>query len=511
MAALVFDNGVNQGGTGDNNWDDDTNWFAGTKPADNDDVQISADCHVSGDYSGFIMETLLIDVGDTLTVQNGADIRFDTDAGTINGTLVVQTGGAVQLSDVTWTVTVTTGTITMDGGTINLVRVGATTILLVNGTITTTANGGTINNNANANDGAYVQLGISASVSGFSAAVRLAINTTGGANKTHGLRLSGTGARVKWVNVLGKADSYAFYITARQGCEISGCIARGADGANLLAAGYYGSLTRHFLRDSYAYWCVSGMTMLGGQFFVTNCTFGQTEVGGAAANTQDMLLSNYAAYIVHRNCLFASPTELATVSASGEIVSTAHDNDKNNWKWWRTHRSSGVWHLIAGEGTVLHTGGGKAISFATASDTTSAENLRLRFPVALWPATHGDTIDVTLWVRTTNNTNKVKVIVDPDGTYGTPQEIEVTSAAADTYELVTVPQYTVNTSAGVKSVIPIVVQIEEASKTWYADDLTINGQAQTLDYGAYDGVLPLENIGGAAGGSVLGPFDEPWR
>ena len=498
-AADVFDNGVNQGGTGDNDWDDDTNWFDGSKPVAADTVQISADCHTNADYSATVFADLEIDAGDTLTVQNGGDIRFDTNAMNIAGTLVVQAGGAFQFSNVACTVAVG-GTITMDGGTINLVRTAATTYLVVQGTVTTTANGGTINLSANAADDCYVAIGAAGSVTGFSAAVRLAVDTTVGANPTFGVYLEFATARAKWLNILGKTSHCMLTYT---GGRVESCILRGVDASNKAAAGIYNQGGTAWLSGCILYHCTYGLHSYAGDTEFVGCTFGQTELGAAAANTYDLFCSVGQRRLRLSNCLLASATELSWNNAvPSTVISTAHDQDKTDFKIWDVHPGYDVWHVIAGESTIVHTGGGKAVSFVTASDTSTDERYRLRFPIALWPATHGDTIDATVWVRTTNNTNKIKIIVDPDSIYGTTQEIEVTSAAADTYELATVPQYTVNTGAGIKSVIPIVVQIEEASKTWYVDDLTINSKAQTLDYGAYDGVLPVEAIG-AAGGAIL--------
>ena len=63
----------------------------------------------------------------------------------------------------------------------------------------------------------------------------------------------------------------------------------------------------------------------------------------------------------------------------------------------------------------------------------------------------------------------------------------------------------------VKPPLPIVVQIEEASKTWYLDDMAIslNGgatEAITFDYAPYDGVFSREAAAGGGGGAhILGP------
>ena len=479
----------------DNTWHTAGNWDVA--PGAADDCVIAADCVASTDLSGTVYASLTVNNAITLTVANNAQLVFSGTASAITGTLLVQTGGAITFTDMTCTVTVTTGTITMDGGTLNLVRAAATTILLVNGTVTTTANGGTINNNANANNGVYVQIGTGGSISGFSAAVLLLIDGTAGANYTKGIYASAvSGVTIQWVDVLNKTAGIGFHITVCLGGRGLGCIARGADGANLQGSAYRIESSRFWLRDSYGYFGDRGIRATSSVVVATNCTFGQTPASAPAANTHDIRSLSYPSHIVLRGCLLASATELGT-GTSALVISTATDGDESatGVKIWDCHPGADIWHLIAGEGTVLHTGGGKAVSFVTANDTSTDENKRLRFPVALWPAVHGDTLDVTLWVRTTNNTNKIKVIVDPDSIFGTTQEIEVTAAAADTYELATVPQYTVNTSAGVKSVIPIVVQIEEATKTWYVDDLSINGKAQTLDYGAYDGVLPIESIG----------------
>jgi len=492
--AKVFDN---QGGAGDGQWETGANWEPVDVPLDEAEIQISADCTVSTDYfqEGVDERTfadLTVDPTKKLTVANGGEIQFDTNPADIDGVLHLDTGGLIRFTNVQVNMS---GTIEFDGGTLEMVETDNNTHNLQLDTaaasISTTSNGGTLN--LNATNLAKVVLDVQAAncvIHGHSTGTRLTIN--GGVGAKRGkvfLDEDAKGISLKYVDMI---DMFGLEIQeAMSGGIMEGCLLHGS--ASNLFDNIWAYETALTMRDCFLYYIKNGLRTMSVDCRWNNVVFGENEAREAKANGVDIDVLEETFTGTAHNCLFADPT--IGTHTWFDFHSTGHGEDMEAWKSWVGHEG----HTVESEFTVVHDSSRQAIKLVTNASTTAAEEDRCDYVLAAWPATHGDTLDVTVYVRGQDG-DKIKVIVDPEGHYGTSQETEHEQEASDEWEQVTVATYTANTNADEKYRIPIIIRSEEAGKTYYIDTLAVNGTAVTFDFGAYDG-RPAQDV--ASGGGLL--------
>lgn len=460
MATNTFDNG----GDGSNLYETANDWDLGHIPIATEDVVISVNCAVSSDQSAVACASLTVDNGITLTVANGADIRF-TAASTITGTMTMAATSAVYFTDCNLTIAVTTGSVVCDGGILNFVSTTSTIrYLYVDGSLTgtTNANGTTdISATVTTQDKfRVVHNNTAATISGLSSAKRLGLTLNAGASVSYALLIGGHGRGCSYIHLLG--TRLGVYLSGTRGGYVTGC---DIDGSGLGASSGVFSGTGVTIRDSYIHGCGTGI--LNSSCEMYGGALGQTPAAASDANTEDVEGS--------RCLLYDTVWETEVVNlVSTDVISTKHDGDAELFAVWNglSTLSGFASHITRSETTVVHGGSRQSIKVVTAVGTTSAERVRYDFVITAWPATHGDTLDVTIYVRGQAG-DKIWVIVDPESDYGTTQSDEYTHQVNDTWEQVTVPQYTVNTNAAEQMGIPIVIRIEEASKTWYVDTLAV--------------------------------------
>ena len=200
-----------------------------------------------------------------------------------------------------------------------------------------------------------------------------------------------------------------------------------------------------------------------------DCYIGKNTSLEADPNTTD--IQGPAPYVMAHNCDWNN--ENMSMSAPFHVVSTSHDMDRELFKIWDGRRSYDTFQVIESETTITYDSSRQSVKFTTHANTTALEQDRLDFLLAAWPATHGDTLDVTVYVYGTAG-DKVQIHVDPESHYGTTQTEEHTIGVSNTWEQIDgIPTYTVNTAASEKMGIPIIVRCEEASKTFYIDTLSV--------------------------------------
>ena len=430
MALCTFDNGVNQGGTGDNAYEDNTNWFDGAKPANGDSIAIEADCICSTDESAAVLSVAHSDVDN-------------------NATLTMATGGVIYVQDVNFYVRAG-AEIEFNGGTIRMIRTtGAVGILHVYGTITTTANGGTIQTETNGVASGGVSIAAGCSVSGFSSAVRLLIDSSVGAAGCRVIVSDRASLKHVEINSASECTGGLFSL-----CE--DVVAYNCGSAFNTTYGYM------ILRDCAAYGNSTGVNVWTGVIDAYNCEFG---VGGINTTSD---VRNHADKGVLRtyNCKFDSTTLLANSEDGIRWTSTAHDQDPDAWLQYQGRGHSAEPEFGAG----AQGGTGTAVKCISSANCAADEPSRFRRLVGVIPIdSASDThIDATLYIKGTNLKTAV-LRIDPDGIFGTTQAYNET--ADGNWNQRTIPQYTLSGAAIGKVCVPIYLDITGASETWYYDTL----------------------------------------
>lgn len=471
MADKVFDNLGNGSGT----WEDPTDWDPEGVPADGDTIRISADCTVSTDYSALTFSDLEIDAGKTLTVANGGDIRFGTNPGHIaaTGKLHIDTGGNIRYTD---TYLEVDGIIEFDGGVFELYSTATTSTYIYmqyDSAITATANGGTVRMNCAADAKCYIRARTGGVTIAGNPAARLILDCGNGVAKANGIQGYESYSAPAQLSHLEIRDAYIGVKLGRTNCAtITDCLIHGCQYCGLFCDGGPACL----VRDCVIYDCYVGMY---GHFAsclsAVNIVLGETEDETPAPNDYDVSVKYMGNTMVFYNCKFSSPVPVRIETTYNQwsgrhcgMISNAHDQDKEAFKRW-----IGPGHTLESEFSITHGGSRQSLKMTTSSKAGADERRRADFTLATWPATHGDTLDVSLYVRGQAG-DKIKLIVDPEGHYGTTQSTEHTQSVSDAWEKVSVPTYTVNTNPGEKMGIPIVVRCEEPLKTWYLDTLEVN-------------------------------------
>lgn len=432
-------------------------------------IENNMDCNTVVDHSATVFQTLDIEAGATLTVGNVGDIRFGTDNAEIDGTLHLDTGGAVYFTDINVTID-TTGATVLDGGILNFVTTGATVYYLyVNGSLTGTTNANGDTDITVSCSAAYKfkinHNNAAATISGLSAAKRLGIKGDAGVGAMYGVVFIIDNETVKWLHVDGAF--YGVYCNQQRGCVIDGCDIEGS------TIGVQGYTTACIIRDSYIHGNTTGVTASGGVTKIYNSFLGQNPALGADANGTDITGANCVV-----ECFNTVWQTEAVTLWNGWITSTMHDGDAELFTQWIGPGPADTVHKVSSETTIVQAGR-NAIKIETDAQTADTEQRRFEYLLAAWPATHDQTLDVTLYVRcdTEGATEKLTVIVDPESLYGTAvsEEIHIDGAAKfdDTWYQVTVGQYTVATNADEQMGIPIVIRTASADKTWFIDTLAV--------------------------------------
>ena len=451
------------------NWD--------TPPGAGDSIVIAANCLCDTDESGTVLAGVTVNANISLTMATGGHVKSQDVA-------IIQTAG--------------TGGLVFDGGEFTHSTTGATAYAMTVNSITTTANGGTLHLPSAQAEKSNLVVSSDGSVSGFSAAVRLTIDGSGGASA--GVVNLQFRSLLKWANVTGCARVMANYVC---GAMVQGCLIHdwpaGGSGCGLYVNG------RAFVRDSWVYNAgvntTYGGMALRGIIYCTNVVFGKTEAGVPSSNVRDLIsVGGTEGRVILHNCELASATPVEVHANSlVEVISTAHNKIKNSFMCW-----FGRGHTVETDAAGQSGAGLKFITVAAIDDT---ESERLRYLLAMIPATHGDQIDVTVWVK--NAASKTcRLIIDPDSIFGTTQNQTGAVASAD-WEQRTIPAYTVNTTAGFKQTIPVCIDLYGASETWYADSMAVTitgaGENQSVSYEyVFDGV-PVNEPVAAGGGLIVHP------
>jgi hypothetical protein len=458
MAVNRFLNGV-----GGNTWETAGNWDLGHVPIDNETIRISVNCNVSTDYSDRTFEGLTVDAAVTLTVASGGDIRFDTAASvSLTGSLTIETGGNAYFTDCGY-LRSTGGTITLDGGTLWIVETDNSLMYLDargNG-IVGTANGGTIK--LSATNALKVYIASNAQNYIGNSGNRLVVEGDAGAQTTYANFVTTT--RLENIDF----DSLSYLQlgpVAIDNCLIHG----GTDGVRAVRSRLH--IRNTFIYGHSGYGLKSISNAQYAYVRLHKVVFGETEGQvGSENTTADIDLPGLAG--VGHDCKLASTTP---VSFSGGPLAgtnfsfTSYDQDEADWRDYQdlehyAQAESGA-GAQGGSGTAV-----KCVSSASAADNNWARFRRL---VAVIPATHGDLIDATLYIKGTNTktaTLRATLRIDPDSIYGTTQSYAET--ADGNWNQRTIPQYTVNLSGGVgaQAAIPIYLDMTGASETWYYDTL----------------------------------------
>ena len=474
-ALWSFDNG---GGGATSNWSSTTPGFtAAAKPVTGDVVTISAACTCDSDESAAVLTGLTITSTKTLTIASGGKI-YNQNA---------------------YVTSVANGLVIAAGGTLRVIRTTGFMQVIAAG-LNSITGAGTIEISSDSATNCYVGILASGSVVGTSLAAPLVID---GLNSVpYGLFFEAGGPCVaQYVRVTRCATGFTG--SAGAGSTISDSIfhncTTGVSITNLMGCD---------LTNCWIYNCTTGLAASWNltNTHLTSIIFGQTEATPPVQSTNTTDITTMGPLHLVNPVFGGTGTEVnQNTSPYPHVVATAYDADKAAFKVW-----TGRGHTLETETTTRHTASGAAIKAITSANGAATRLGQLRWMLMAYPATHGDTLDVTVWVRCTAATSIIKVIVDPDSIFGTAQTGTYTidgsaNHLVNTYYQLTVPQYTVATTAGKKSAIPIVVQIEEASKTWYVDDFAISlnaggAEAITLDYAPYDGVFSREAAAGGGGG-----------
>jgi len=430
MALCIFDNGVNQGGTGDNAYEDDTNWFDGAKPGNGDYISIEANCTCSTDESTNVLSGGVSHItnGNTLTITTGGKIYQ---------------GGAVEFhSD-------TGATFAFDGG---LFRNGSSTNLCTYGAVTCTTNGGTIE----IADGKTWILNVGTVITGNPAA-RLLVKAISG---TAYILSATTGATHKHVELEGvqlqpntelpvSFEDFDVHDTAQGMCPKDNVVV--------------------FIRNSWFHGCTDGMYFESGSgsFVFTNVVFGKDATGNADANTTDLrTYKGTPGKITCNNCAFASTTNINADQYGGEIIANAYNQDPDNWRHYQGYQGHSAQPEF-GDGAQGASGTAvKCISSAGCADTEIHRFRRLVATIPINTASKTE-IDATLYIKG-ENTKTTVIRIDPDEIFGTEQHYDET--ADGNWHQRTIPTYTVSGSIG-KVCVPIYIDITGASETWYYDTL----------------------------------------
>jgi len=432
--AYEFDD---DGGGAASNWKLTANGTRCAKPVDTDWIKISANCLCTTDESANVLRggDSVVDAGVTVTMATGGHIKVQDRALTFDATAVLA----------------------FDGGTITFKHVATAKNFYVK-MITGTVNAGTINLPSNSLGAACLRSTVAGtSWIGNSVAHRIKIDGSGGTSL----------GRVYFVYTHGSVYSYLEFMNLSYTT---------ADGRGLLFDGVifhdfpsgYDFMTLNSavvcLRNCYFYNAgvsVTALRLSGSHVEIINTVFGKNEVGGASANGVDICNASFGR-VSAINSIFASPTPVSFMAnAVGSVMSNAHGQVKDAFKTWQ-----GIGH------TVESTSGGQTgncVKFITSSGAADTDAARLRYLIGTIPAMHANTIDVTVYVKgTTGKTCYLRI--DPDSIYGTTQEKAV-AGSTDNWVQETIPQYTVNTGAGLKHAVPVYIDVTGATETWWADTL----------------------------------------
>jgi len=451
MAAKTFDNLGNGSGT----WEDGTDWDPVGVPADGDSIVIAANCNVTTNYKvdrTFIQ--LTVNNGVTLTVDNGADLKFDTNTCDFSGNLTVKAGGTITFEDITELET--NGLVTLDGGTVEIVETDASLITWeAKGTgIVGTANGGTIKLVAATLDKAKFLL-TNVSITGDSNC-RIIVDGDSGASA--GYVVSGGVAEFSYVDF----DGTSHVAPPSKGtASFDHCLFHNMGTVFELDEQFL------FVRDSFIYSNTNGLKTLDPSWVeFNNVVFGKTQ-GAVGAENEGYDVDIDKLFGTFHNCELASTTAIQSDGSSWRSLSfTSYDQDETDWLHYQ-----GRGHLALPEfGAGAQGGAGTAVKCVTSANAADTDISRFRRLVGFIPATHGDILAVTLYIKGTNATT-AKLRIDPDSIYGTTQ---VWNETADgNWNQRTIPNYTVNVSggAGTKVCIPIYLDMYGASETWYYDTL----------------------------------------
>lgn len=443
-----------------------TLYTGGSKqPSAADTIFIEKDCTTNADHSATVFADLQVDAGKTLTVASGGDIRFDTAATNIDGKITLPTGGNIRFTNILTDV-VSGGEIELDGGTLEIYNTaGGNSGLKINvgATMTGTANVGNVGGDVVVNTTTTLKPRneLKGDIIG-TAGARIVLNGAAGTQKTWW----GIFGNVSVENVdFDQWSRLQFVVGIGLHMDVSNCLFHGANGDLPGDFWFESNSPLVTFRSCYIYFTAGLSTlrdMVSARFF--DCVFGETEGAAPAANTQDLI--SYWAHLNFHNCLFSSPTFLGSDTTGGELISTSHDQDERDWRHYQN-----VGHYALPEfGAGAQGGSGAAVKCLTSSLAADTNGERFRRLVAVIPATHGDLIDVTLYIKGTAS-NTAVLRIDPDSIYGTTQAYNETADGA--WNQRTIPQYTVNVSggAGTKVAIPIYLDMTGASETWYYDTL----------------------------------------
>lgn len=432
----------NNGGAGDGMWDTATNWdgvVPNEIPEDGDWVKISANCTCDTDESAAVLSggNSVVDADMTLTMATGGHIKFQDRDTTVAATAVLA----------------------FDGGTITQKATTTTARYLRLAIVTCTANGGTINLPSDTAEKSYLYIAtVSASIVGHSSN-RIIVDGSGGTSWGYVYIYTSDGAVIRSFEF---KNMNRILCSTCDGVLFDDCIMhtfRGTYGMR------FTSCQAQF-KDSYIY--NAGSAIANGAIMLEysdvhayDLVLGKDELENSSANGTDLYAGRGAGFI-GRNCSLASATPVGIVSGNNcriAIVSTGHNQVKDAFKCWY-----GRGHTVETEASGQAGNGMKLVSNVVATDTDFS---RLRYLIGTIPATHGNTINVTVYVKgTTGKTCTLRI--DPESIYGTTQEKSVAGSTGNWVQE-TIPQYTVNTEAGLKHAIPVYIDVVGASETWYVD------------------------------------------
>jgi len=388
MAVKTFDN---QGGAGNGLWETGANWDPDA-PGDNDTIVIAADCNVSTDYSAITFEQLTVNSGKTLTIDTDADIRFDTNTCDFPGELLIK--GYITFTDITELET--NGTVTIDGGTISIVETDDSLARweMRYHNIVGTANGGMIKLVAAHLDKAQLQLnpGNILADSGN----RLIVDGDSGANQGYVLLYADS----RFENV--DFDGVSNIDTSANDVSFENCLLHNM-GTALHPDSAHVEIESCFIYDN-----TIGLDPEDPcNIICRNTVFSENEYQDKHENTSYDLSLDGCNGVFH-NCLFSSTTPFDTISQPVFATFTAYQQDETDWLSYQ-----GVGHYAQPEfGAGAQGGSGTAVKCTVGGTGEDTLLGRFRRLVAVIPATHGDKIDVTLYLKGTNTKTAV-LRIDP--------------------------------------------------------------------------------------------------
>lgn len=448
----------NQGGLGDGTWEDANNWEPVGVPGNGAVVTIDADCVVSTDYSAIAFAGFTINAGKTLTPSTGAIIRFYNSANVY-------------------------GTVDLDGGEIRFVHSGSgaadTFHIRPGGKMVGT---GTFSFDVAGVGKAYISIwytGYILADSAYSIAITNIGFVQGGV-----IQMYGEGAYIKWVDI---QDCMRIYYTRGIG-KLIGCKIH-ATTETPYGTGFWSTAGAWLIaEDCYIYNVERGITGSGnqGRLILRNCVFGKDELGNAAPNTSDIRFYRDSSFSLYcYNVEFASTLFLSVNQVGGlggrlcffEFRSNVHDKDPEQWYHYEgqitiqgaySEVTASINRAMPELGAGAQGGSGTAVKCMTSPYAATGPGLEYMRLVAVIPASDGDVIDATLYIKGTD-TKTCTIYIDPFGMFGTTQSYAET--ADGNWNQRTIPQYTANTGGGEKIAVPIYIKFDGATETWFYDSL----------------------------------------